>query len=154
VHTPGHTSNHVCYSVEETGALFTGDHIMGWSTTVVSAPDGDMSAYMSSLHKVIERADRSFWPTHGPPRTDTVAFAAALYRHRMQREQQIIDLLKAGPMRIREIVAVLYVAVRTELHKAAARSVHAHLVKLVDEGRVVVLDDERARLRSTFGLAS
>jgi len=154
VHTPGHTSNHVCYSVEETGALFTGDHIMGWSTTVVSAPDGDMSAYMSSLRKVIERADRSFWPTHGPPRTDTVAYATALYRHRMQREQQIIDLLEAGPMRIREIVAVLYVAVRTELHKAAARSVHAHLIKLVDEGRVVMLDDERPRLRSTFGLLS
>ena len=153
VHTPGHTSNHLCFAFEQQRALFTGDHIMGWSTTVVSAPDGDMAAYMRSLLKVVDRADTTIWPTHGPPRTDVVDYVGALYEHRQRREHQIVEALTDRPQRIAALVAELYADVRTELHKAAARSVHAHLVKLVAEGRVRVVDADRPQLSSTYVVA-
>lgn len=153
VHTPGHTSNHLCFAFEQQRALFTGDHIMGWSTTVVSEPDGDMAAYMRSLMKVVERADATIWPTHGPPRTDVAEYVGALYEHRQRREHQIVEALTDRPRRIAALVADLYADVRTELHKAAGRSVHAHLVKLVAEGRVRVVDADRPQLSSTYVVA-
>jgi len=152
VHTPGHTSNHLCFALDAERALFSGDHVMGWSTTVVSPPDGDMRAYMESLRKVIGRSDTTLWPTHGNPVTDVAPFLDAYLAHRVAREIQIVDLVRAGVQRVPDMVAVLYAEVRRELHRPAARSVLAHLVKLVDDGLVAV-DTERPRLRSCYTAA-
>ena len=150
VHTPGHTSNHLCFSLEAEQALFTGDHVMGWSTTVVSPPDGDMRSYMESLAKVRGRQDRVLWPTHGNPVTDVGPFLDAYLAHRLEREHQVLDQLRSGPATIPEMVAVLYANVREELHKAAGRSVFSHLIKLVEDGTAAVEGDERAGLKSTY----
>ncbi len=138
VHTPGHTSNHLCFSLDSERALFTGDHVMGWSTTVVSPPDGDMRAYMESLGKVGGRRDAVLWPTHGNPVTDIGPFLAAYLGHRVDRERQILALVRAGVDTVPAMVATLYADVRQELHQAAGRSVLAHLLKLVDDGLVSV----------------
>jgi glyoxylase-like metal-dependent hydrolase (beta-lactamase superfamily II) len=138
VHTPGHTSNHTCWALAEERALFTGDHVMGWSTTVVSPPDGDMADYIASLRKVAERDDAVLWPTHGPPRDDAGDYVRALVAHRIEREQQVLAALDAGLATIPEIVELLYADVRPELHKAAGMSVWSHLLELVAEGRVDV----------------
>ena len=148
VFTPGHTSNHMCYALEEERALFTGDHVMGWSTTVVSPPDGDMRAYIDSLRKVIDRHDSSLWPTHGAPVTEPEPFLRAFLDHRLEREAQVLDAVCAGTSTIEAIVKVLYADVREELHKAAGRSVLAHLVKLVDDGAVAV--DGKLDMGATF----
>ncbi|CAN5366527.1 MBL fold metallo-hydrolase [soil metagenome] len=150
VHTPGHTSNHLCFAFAEERVLFTGDHVMGWSTTVVSPPDGDMTAYIASLEKVAARDDAVMWPTHGPARHDGQEYVRALVEHRLERERQILEQLRAGRHAIASIVEQLYAEVRPELHKAAGRSVLAHLVKLVDQGDVAVADGPRPRLRSRY----
>lgn len=138
VHTPGHTSNHMCWTLDEERALFTGDHVMGWSTTVVSPPDGDMTAYLDSLRRVAARDDAMLWPTHGPPRDDGTRYVNALIDHRVERERGVLAAVRAGRATIPEIVALLYADVREELHKPAGRSVWAHLERLVAEGRVEV----------------
>jgi glyoxylase-like metal-dependent hydrolase (beta-lactamase superfamily II) len=137
VHTPGHTSNHLCYSWDERRALFTGDHVMGWSTTVVSPPDGNMADYVASLRKVIVRDDAVLWPTHGSPVTAPQSFLAAYLQHRLAREAAVVAQLRAGSTGVADIVAVLYADVPEALHRAAARSVLAHLEKLVADGLVV-----------------
>ncbi|MCU1401570.1 MAG: hypothetical protein JWN62_4679 [Acidimicrobiales bacterium] len=149
VHTPGHTSNHLCFSLESERALFTGDHVMGWSTTVVSPPDGDMRAYVDSLAKVAGRHDATLWPTHGNPVTDVAPFLDAYLAHRLERERQVLTGVRAGSTTIEAMVAVMYADVREELHKAAGRSVFAHLVKLVDDG-VVSTDGKPPNLKSVF----
>jgi glyoxylase-like metal-dependent hydrolase (beta-lactamase superfamily II) len=151
VHTPGHTSNHMCWSLAEEGVLFPGDHVMGWSTTVVSPPDGDMTAYMDSLRKVAGRADRTYWPTHGPAISPPQRYVDALVAHRVERERQVLDAVRGGLDEIPAIVALLYADVDEKLHKPAGRSVLAHLVKLVDEGSVVVPDGGRPRLSGHYG---
>jgi glyoxylase-like metal-dependent hydrolase (beta-lactamase superfamily II) len=153
VHTPGHTSNHMCYAFEAERSLFTGDHVMGWSTTVVSPPDGDMRAYMNSLAKVATRRDAILWPTHGNPITDPQPFLTAYLAHRFEREEQVLDLVRVGVDAIDAIVKVLYANVREELHKAAGRSVLSHLVKLVDDGTVVVSGGGRPTLRASYHAA-
>jgi glyoxylase-like metal-dependent hydrolase (beta-lactamase superfamily II) len=136
VFTPGHTSDHMCLALREENALFSGDHIMGWSTTVVSPPDGDMDAYLASLDKVQAREFETLWPTHGPPVTQVRAFIDAYRAHRMDREAQIIARLQAGQMRIKDMVPVMYVDVDPRLYPAAAHSVLAHMIRLVRIGRV------------------
>lgn len=151
VHTPGHTSNHMCVALDAGRVLFTGDHVMGWSTTVVSPPDGNMADYVASLKKVIDRNDAVLYPTHGNPVTDPQPFLKAYLDHRLEREAAILDVLSsARASDIDGIVALLYADVRKELHKAAGRSVLAHLVKLVDEGRVRVADGDVPRRRSRY----
>ena len=135
--TPGHASNHLCYALEQENALFSGDHVMGWSTTVVSPPDGDMAAYLASLERVAARSFATLWPTHGPPVTDVAPFLAAYREHRMQREAQILAQLAGGRTHIPELVREIYAEVDPRLHPAAAHSVLAHLIKLVREGRVI-----------------
>lgn len=152
VATPGHTSNHMCVAFAEENALFTGDHIMGWSTTVVSPPDGDMADYMASLQKVIHRSDSILWPTHGGPVTDPQPFLHAYAHHRYERERQIIAQLENGPRSIHEIVEVLYVDVPQPLHKPARRSVWSHLRKLFNDGVVAVTEGDQPRLLSTYQL--
>ena len=136
VHTPGHTSNHMAYALEQEHSLFTGDHIMGWSTTVITPPDGDMRAYFASLRKVRDRADDVLWPTHGAPVTRTVPFVDAFIQHRLDREAGVLAAVRAGTDMVPDMVRRLYVDVDEKLHKAAGRSVLAHLVKLTDDGLV------------------
>jgi len=137
VFTPGHTSNHMCYALREEKALFTGDHVMGWSTTVVAPPDGDMAQYLASLRKLIARDDRILYPTHGGPIRDPKPFLEAYLKHRLEREAQIIACIRDGLATIPQMVARMYVDVDKRLHAAAARSVLAHLIQLEDEGRVL-----------------
>jgi glyoxylase-like metal-dependent hydrolase (beta-lactamase superfamily II) len=134
--TPGHTSNHICYALKEENALFSGDHIMGWSTTVITPPDGDMTDYMQSLERIRARGFATLWPTHGPPVTEVDAFIGAYIDHRREREAQILKALAAGQDRIREMVPVLYADVDPRLHPAAARSVLAHMIDLTRRGKV------------------
>ena len=137
IFTPGHASNHVAYALLEENALFPGDHVMGWSTTVVSPPDGDMAAYLASLERVRARGFEVLWPTHGPPITQVASFLSAYRSHRLLREAQVVAELSAGITRIRPMVERLYANVDPRLHPAAAHSLWAHLIKLVREGRVV-----------------
>jgi glyoxylase-like metal-dependent hydrolase (beta-lactamase superfamily II) len=132
--TPGHTSNHLCFALNETGALFTGDHVMGWSTTVVSPPDGDMAAYMASLDRLLARSDRVYYPAHGDPVADPQRFVRGLAGHRKQREGQIMRLLREGIGAIPAMVERMYVGLDPRLHGAAGRSVLAHLIDLRDRG--------------------
>jgi glyoxylase-like metal-dependent hydrolase (beta-lactamase superfamily II) len=132
VATPGHTANHMCYALAQEQALFTGDHVMGWSTSVVAPPDGDMAAYMASLEKLIARRDAILYPTHGSPVPDPRAYLEALLAHRRAREAQVLAAL---PATIPDLVARLYAGLDPKLAGAAAQSVAAHLIKLRDEGR-------------------
>jgi glyoxylase-like metal-dependent hydrolase (beta-lactamase superfamily II) len=135
--TPGHTSNHICYALKEENALFSGDHIMGWSTTVVTPPDGDMGQYLASLRLIAGRHFSTIWPTHGPPIREVDAFLAAYEAHRLDRERQVLEQLAKGPARVGEMVPVIYAAVDKRLYPAAAQSMLAHLIQLEREGRVI-----------------
>lgn len=142
LHTPGHISNHLCFGLHEEKALFTGDHVMGWSTTVISPPDGNMTDYYASLKTLLFRDDVRYYPTHGAP-IDIAStghkpqhFVTELIRHREAREAQIMACLKSGPQTIPQMVATMYVDVPKYLHPAAARSVLAHLIHMVHDGRV------------------
>ena len=135
--TPGHTGNHICYALTEENALFTGDHVMGWSTTVITPPDGSMTDYYASLRKVMAPGFSILWPTHGPPVTDPVPFLEGYLDHRLKREAQIIEVLSRGPSRIPEMVARLYAGIDPRLHRAAGASLLAHLTHLIGEGQVV-----------------
>lgn len=133
--TPGHASNHLCFALIEENALFSGDHVMGWSTTIVAPPDGDMIAYMGSLERVIARGFSTLWPTHGAPVTEPEPFLAAYRAHRLERERQILAALTAEGVRIADMVPGLYAAVDPRLWPAASLSVLAHLIALVRQGR-------------------
>ena len=135
LHTPGHISNHLCFALHEEKAVLTGDHVMGWSTTVIPPPDGDLADYLRSLELLLDRDDEVLYPTHGGPRRDPHAYVTALHRHRLDREGQILEELTLGPRTVDEIVAALYADVRKELHAPAGRSVLAHLIKLRAEER-------------------
>ena len=151
VYTPGHTSNHMCYQLRGTDALFTGDHVMGWSTSIISPPDGDMAAYMASLNLLLERDDRVYWPTHGPCITDPKPLVRAFIAHRREREQQILDCVKDGVHRIEEMVPLIYADLPQFMYPAAARSVLAAAVYLVGNGALVA--DAEPRLDSLYRLA-
>ena len=137
IHTPGHTSNHMCYWLEEQRALFTGDHIMGWSTTVITPPDGDMRDYFASLQRVKDLDPAVLWPTHGAPVTDARVFIDEFVQHRLDREAGVLRVVRDGVTLIPDMVRILYVGVNEKLYKAAGRSVLAHLIKLVADGLVV-----------------
>jgi glyoxylase-like metal-dependent hydrolase (beta-lactamase superfamily II) len=151
VHTPGHTSNHVCYALKEEKALFTGDHVMGWSTTVVAPPDGDMAQYLNSLKKLLARDDAVYWPTHGGPIRDPKAFVQAYLDHRYDREGQILACLRDGISTIPDMVTRIYVGLDPSLRGAAALSVFAHLLQMTKDGRAIA--DGPPRLNARFGLA-
>ena len=125
VYTPGHTSNHICFQLREEKTLFSGDHVMGWSTSVISPPDGDMGDYMSSLQLLLERDDERYWPTHGPCIDDPKPFVQAFIEHRREREEQILQCLKDGITTIQAMVPIMYRELPKNLYPAAARSVFA-----------------------------
>lgn len=140
VATPGHTSNHLCFAYGD--ALFTGDHVMGWSTTVVFPPDGDMAAYMASLEKLRRREDRIYYPAHGPAVTNPQQYVRHLAGHRMQRENQILSILRVDARPVPEIVARAYPGLDPRLVTAAGGSVLAHLLDLERRGLVKQQEDE------------
>lgn len=137
VHTPGHIHNHLCFALKEEDVLFSGDHVMGWSTTVVSPPDGDMSDYIASLDKLLARDDATYWPTHGPAITDPKRHVHALKAHREGREDAIAEALADGIADIEHMVKRLYAKVPEHLHPAAARTTLSHLVRMIEGGRVL-----------------
>ena len=136
VATPGHTSNHLCFALEESGALFTGDHIMGWSTSVIAPPDGDMGDYMASLDKLLGRKDRIYYPAHGEAVEKPQRLVRGMMGHRKQREGQILRLLGKQASEIPEMVEKMYVGLDPRLTGAAGRSVLAHLIDLRQRGIV------------------
>lgn len=137
VHTPGHTSNHLCFELKEERALFSGDHVMGWSTTIVSPPDGDMGDYIASLDKLMARGDETYWPTHGAPIRAPADFVPALKAHRMGREDQVLACLKDGLTSIADMVPRMYANdVPPAMYPAAARSVLSQLVWLIEKEQV------------------
>jgi glyoxylase-like metal-dependent hydrolase (beta-lactamase superfamily II) len=150
--TPGHTSGHICYALLEENCLFSGDHIMGWSTTVISPPDGDMDDYLTSLEKIAARNFTTIWPTHGPPITEPKPFVDAYIAHRLDREAQIIAQLEAGQTKIKEFVPIMYANVDSRLWPAACHSVMAHVARLVKNGQVGVSDG--AGIDATYRLVA
>lgn len=146
VATPGHTSNHLCFALAEEKALFTGDHVMSWSTSVVSPPDGDMAAYMRSLALLMDRDDAIYYAAHGAPIETPQRLVRGMIGHRKQREGQILRLLDSGVGHIPEMVGHMYKGVDKRLHPAAGRSVLAHLIDLRDRGEVAEADDHWQRL--------
>ena len=150
VHTPGHTSNHLCFALPDAGILFSGDHVMGWSTSVIAPPDGDMAAYMASLDKLLVRPDRVYWPTHGPAIGEPERHVRAFIAHRREREAGIVDCLKSGCETVDAIVERLYVGLNPALHRAAGRSVLAHLIDLI--GRDIVASEAAPNVAGRYRL--
>jgi glyoxylase-like metal-dependent hydrolase (beta-lactamase superfamily II) len=134
VATPGHTMNHLAFALAEENALFSGDHVMAWSTTVVVPPSGSMRAYLASLETLRDRRDTLYWPGHGGPVREPQRFVRALVHHRRQRAGAILARLKAGEASIAAIVAALYEGLDARLARAAALSVLAHLEDMVADG--------------------
>lgn len=138
VHTPGHMGGHLCFALGDD--LFSGDHVMGWASTLISPPDGDMSAYMASLQRLAARGWRQFWPGHGETITDPAARLAELAAHRRARETAICAALQAGPARPAALASLLYTDTPTTLLPAAARNILAHLIDLHDRNVVTATE--------------
>lgn len=149
IHTPGHISNHLCFALREEDALFSGDHVMGWSTSVVSPPDGNMADYFASLRKLLPRGEGVYFPTHGPPIPNPKAHVEAFLAHRAAREEQILACVREGRTTIPEMVAHMYREVPAHLHPAAARSVLAHLIHMTGDGRLTADPEPNERARFT-----
>ncbi|PZW39854.1 glyoxylase-like metal-dependent hydrolase (beta-lactamase superfamily II) [Humitalea rosea] len=150
VHTPGHCANHISLGIEgegPEGTLISGDHVMAWSTTVVSPPDGAMAAYMESLERLLARdGDRLYLPGHGPVLPDPLSYVAGLLRHRREREAKVLAALSPTvPMTLEALVPAVYGPIDERLVRGAARSLYAHLLKLGDEGQVVEAGGWRRR---------
>tara|TARA_R110000782_G_scaffold78276_8_gene155357 strand:- start:16272 stop:17165 length:894 start_codon:yes stop_codon:yes gene_type:complete len=148
VATPGHTSNHLCYALKEERGLFTGDHVMGWSTSVISPPDGDMADYMRSMQKLLDRDDVVYYPAHGEAVETPQRLVRGMMGHRKSREGQILRQLEHAPegRRIAEMVPHMYKGIDKRLHPAAARSVLAHLLDLEQRGLAHHLTDDIWRI--------
>lgn len=141
IHTPGHLSNHLCFAWNETGAVFTGDHVMGWATTMVSPPDGDLTQYMASMQRLAGREDdQIYYPGHGGPVNDPMGMVRHQINHRNMRESQIIDTLKQGTASASDLAALIYTDVDPYLLPAATRNVFAHLIDL-NERELVLSED-------------
>ena len=153
VHTPGHTSNHMCFGLREEKVLFPGDHVMGWSTSVISPPDGDMDAYMASLKKLQARDDVAYWPTHGTVIDNPQQLVRGFLFHRRARDRQILDCLDDGITTIPDMVARMYRDVDKGLHPAASRSVLAHIIRLVKRDEIIC-DTSEPGLKTEYRRAS
>jgi len=145
--TPGHASNHLAFALPQERALFTGDHVMGWATSVVAPPDGDMADYLASLARLQTRDDLVYHPTHGDPVTEPQRLVRGFILHRRQREAAILALLAERPATVPALVAKMYAAIDPHLHGAAGLSVLAHLIALERGGAVVREGDVWAAAR-------
>lgn len=134
IETPGHTANHLCFSIAGADALLSADHVMGWSTSIVAPPDGSMRDYMASIEKLLARPEQTYHPGHGGHIDNAHAYVTDLKQHRLRREQSILSEISGSEKTIPEIVATLYASVDPSLHPAAALSVFAHLEDLVERG--------------------
>lgn len=152
LHTPGHISNHLCFGLREEAALFSGDHVMGWSTTIIPPPDGSLNQYLDSLRLLLPRSDELFYPTHGAPITDPGTLVPALLAHREARTEQILACLADGIDTIKEMVLRMYTHVPAQLYPAAGASVMSHLVALHEKG-TVTCSDPKPKPRSQYQLA-
>ena len=152
LHTPGHTSNHMCYALSEENTLFSGDHIMGWSTSVVSPPDGHMGDYLASLNMIKGKKFDRIWPTHGPCIDEVDEFVSAYIEHRHYREQQILAAVNDGLCNVMAIVERLYTHIDKRLYPAAAHSVLSHLIHMRETGRIDCKDTPG--LRTTYKAAA
>lgn len=153
IHTPGHCSNHICYHLAEENALFSGDHVMGWATSVVGPPDGSMKDYLASLRKLLPRDAERYWPTHGPAITEPNRYVQSFIAHREDREAQILSYLQGGAKQIADFVPEMYAGYDKRLWYPAANSVLAHMLHLVETGRVCVADGDEAKLTATYEVA-
>ncbi|MDD9798091.1 MAG: MBL fold metallo-hydrolase [Alphaproteobacteria bacterium] len=155
LYTPGHISDHMCYALKEEKTLFTGDHVMGWATSVIAPPDGNMRDYMAALHRLLARDDVLYRPTHGAAIENPQVFVRAYIAHREARQAQILEQLEKGATQIADIVAVLYADIDVRLHPAASLSVLAHIQALIEDG-IVVCDsgtsDGTANLHANYNL--
>ncbi len=145
IETPGHTSNHLCFGLRQENACLTGDHIMGWSTTIVAPPDGHMADYFDSLDKIEARDFDILWPTHGSPiegKAFVKEFIQAYRQHRQDREDGVIAQMKAGETSIPEMVKTMYAGLEDRLFPAACMSLLGHMCKLIEEGRVIASDEQ------------
>lgn len=140
VHTPGHTSNHICFGLPDQKILFTGDHVMGWATSVIAVPDGNLFDYMASLRLLLDRDDQRYWPTHGPAIDQPHDYVRSFIEHRTGRENQILAALGSGPITIKDVVPSMYADTDKRLWRAAASSVYSHLHALHQEDRVAASD--------------
>lgn len=136
--TPGHAENHAAYAIEESGILFSGDHVMDWSTTIVAPPDGSMQSYIDSLDKLLNRSDRQYLPGHGGQINNPHQRVRALKAHRLQREAAILDQVRRGRSRLKTIVEAVYATTDPRLHPAAALTTMAHLERLRTFGRISI----------------
>ncbi|MBI2816400.1 MAG: MBL fold metallo-hydrolase [Acidobacteria bacterium] len=136
IHTPGHASDHLCYALAQERVLFSGDHVMGWSTSVISPPDGNMRDYMKSLEKLLVRDDAIYLPAHGAAIADPKTYVRSFIEHRQERRAAILQRLRAGEATIPQLVRAVYVDVSPSLYGVAARSVWAHMIELVESGQV------------------
>ena len=134
LHTPGHASNHLCFALPQERALFSGDHVMGWSTSVVAPPDGDMAAYMRSLDRLRRREDKVYWPTHGGPIRKPRQHLEALIAHRLARRSAVLEALPTHPVGPADLVDKVYPDIDVRLRAAAAQSLLAHLIELEEAG--------------------
>ena len=134
--TPGHTANHAAFALENSGILFSADHVMAWATSIVAPPDGAMSDYMASLERLLQRDDRIFFPGHGGPVTDPPAFLRALRTHRRMRERAVLERIRAGDRHIADMVKAIYRETDPRLHGAAGLSVLAHIEDLLEKGLI------------------
>ncbi|MBB3521126.1 MBL fold metallo-hydrolase [Rhizobium sp. BK456] len=148
--TPGHTANHAAFALQGRDILFSGDHVMAWSTSIVAPPDGSMADYMESLERLIARDDRLLLPGHGGPVTEPAGFLRALKAHRLKREQAVLARMQAGDTEIAEMVKVIYRDTDPKLHGAAALSVLAHIEDLLERGEIAA--DGPPSLAATYRL--
>ena len=142
IHTPGHASDHLCYAFAQEQSLLTGDHVMGWSTSVIPPPDGDLNAYIASLELLLDRDDTWYLPTHGPAVNQPRILVEALLAHRRERSRQILDALSDGPQYIEQILPRVYGSISKQLKSGAAASVWAHLLALTEAGKVAQTEGE------------
>lgn len=149
LHTPGHISNHLCFALREENALFSGDHVMGWSTTIIPPPDGNLNQYLDSLQLLVPRSESRYYPTHGAPIDTPGTLVRSLYDHRQARSEQILQCIADGIDTIKEMVLRMYTHVPPQLYNAAGASVMSHLVAMCETGQVVCSDD-RPKPRSLY----
>jgi glyoxylase-like metal-dependent hydrolase (beta-lactamase superfamily II) len=152
VPTPGHAPEHLAFALPQANALFSGDHVMAWSTSVIIPPQGSMRAYRGSLAALLDRGEAIYFPGHGPPVRDPQAYLRQLIAHRDAREAAILERLAAAPQRVPDIVAALYPGLDPRLERGAGMSVLAHLVELEDRGTVLA-DPAEDRLAALFRMA-
>jgi glyoxylase-like metal-dependent hydrolase (beta-lactamase superfamily II) len=151
VATPGHTANHICYGLKQERALFSGDHVMGWSTSVIAPPDGDMGDYLASLEKLAARDDEILYPTHGSPIASPKDWLGQLIAHRRMREGQIVSALSDGTQTIQQLAEKLYPDIAPVLRRAASQQIAAHLEHLQSRGQIAAEGGGGWRIRSGTG---